>query len=137
MTPREYAKANRHIGEAWEDGKTIEFKIVGRDSWDVWHLKERPCFDATDWQWRIKPEPPQPKYRVWEPHEVPVGAVMRPRNERDHRWIISGCSRNSGTLAFGQAGERTLNEFLTRDYEYKWPHEPETAWRPCGVEVKE
>ncbi len=138
MSPREYAKANRHIGEAWEDGKTVQFRRVGMGKdWHDYEDRERPIFLAQEYEWRIKPEPPQPKFRAWKPEEVPVGAVIRPRNERGHSWIISGYSINNGTIAIGQASERTVNEFLTRDYEYKWPHEDDTKWRPCGVEVKE
>lgn len=133
MTPREYARQNRHIGEAWEDGKTVQHRHIRGDLWKDWELKERPSFWDPEREWRIKPEPPQPKYRVWKPEEVPVGAVIRPRNERGHSWIIAGYSCNNGTIAIGQASERTVNEFLTRDFEYKWPHEDDTKWRPCGV----
>lgn len=134
MTPREYARQNRHIGEAWEDGKTIEFKIVGRDSWDVWHLKERPCFDATDWQWRIKPEPPQPKYRPFIHTEVPVGAEVRYKgNQQSCRQLIVSSQEHG---MFG-CGSKCSYPALLETKEWKWPHEPATAWRPCGVEVKE
>ena len=134
MTPREYAKANRHIGEAWEDGKTIEFKRPEAEHWRYWDLKTRPCFDATNWQWRIKPEPPQPKFRPFTHTEIPVGAVLRYKNNQQSVRFVIISSQEHGM--FGYNTHCSYNELLG-GCEYKWPHEDDTKWRPCGVEVKE
>lgn len=53
MTQREYAKANRHIGEAWEDGKTVQFSPFGHP-WSDWDSSYRPTFADPDVKWRIK-----------------------------------------------------------------------------------
>jgi hypothetical protein len=131
MTPREYAKANREVGNAWEDGKTIQYN-TDREYWQDYFGDLRPNFANRCIQWRIKPEPPQPKYRPFIHTEVPVGAEVRYKNnEQSVRFLII---TNTETAMFGYNTHCSYNELL-RDSEYKWPHEPETAWRPCGVEV--
>lgn len=132
MTPREYAKANREVGNAWEDGNKIEFKRVTDIHWQDWRASNRPSFDNPEWQWRIKPEPPQPKYRPFIHTEVPVGAEVRYKgNQSSVRLLII---TNTETAMFGYNTHCSYNELLGC-MEYKWPHEDETKWRPCGVEV--
>lgn len=134
MTPREYAKANRHIGEAWEDGKTIEYFDDRDNKWIDWTKSMRPVFCASAPRWRIKPEPTAPKFRPWKPEEVPFGAVIRPRKGLKYRALLVHAYSTPDFLT--GSGTKSHNSDLI-DFEYKWPHEPETAWRPCGVEVKE
>jgi hypothetical protein len=136
MTPREYAKQNRHIGEAWEDGKTIQFKCFPDDPWQDWKQDARPAFNVINMQFRIKPEPPKPKYRAWNQEEVPVGAVL---DFPSSRVLIIGCNIH-GDIATADASLAIITTFESSDlvnvkYKWKWPHEPETAWKPCSVEV--
>lgn len=136
MTPREYARQNRHIGEAWEDGNTIQYALPHGNSikWVDWDVSIRPSFDNTRTQWRIKPSPPAPKYRPFIHTEIPVGAEVRYKNNPNSvRLLIIS---NTETDMFGYSTHCSYNELLN-NREWKWPHEPETAWRPCGVEVNE
>jgi hypothetical protein len=136
MTPREYAKANRHIGEAWEEGKDIQFRRPedGINEWVTWLFDFRPPFEKSNTEWRIKPEPPQPKYRCFYTTEIPVGAEARYKDNRSSVRHLLLCNSENGL--WGQ-GTFVSFEDLLNEFEYKWPHEPETKWRPCGVEVKE
>jgi hypothetical protein len=132
MTPREYAKQNRHIGEAWEDGKTIQFKCFPDDPWQDWKTDARPSFNVIELQFRIKPEPPQPKFRQFIHTEVPVGAEVRYKgNQQSCRQIIVSSQEHG---MFG-CGSKCSYPALLETREYKWPHEDDTKWRPCGVEV--
>lgn len=134
MTPREYARQNRHIGEAWEDGKTIQCKNQFVTDWIDWVPDYRPSFKEANTEWRIKPEPPQPKYRPFIHTEIPVGAEVRYKgNQSSIRLLISA---NTETAMFGYNTHCSYNELLGC-YEHKWPYEDDTKWRPCGVEVKE
>lgn len=61
-----------------------------------------------------------PTLRPWRPEEVPVGAVVR-RIGATFKWVLGATDQYSDML-------------VKTDLEWKWPHEPDTAWRPCGVE---
>ena len=132
MTPREYAKQNRHIGEAWEEGKAIQYMSLASNQWDDHTRDTRPSFGNPAVKWRIKPEPPQPKYRPFIHTEVPVGAEVRYKgNQQSCRQLIVSSQEHG---MFG-CGSKCSYPALLETKEWKWPHEPETAWRPCGVEV--
>ena len=133
MTPREYAKQNRHIGEAWEDGKTVQYKTGHFTQWQDWNESVRPSFIDQDIAWRIKPEPPQPKYRDWTYEEMSAGLVLKPIVGPQFQSQIVHVFPNGGVL-LGSGVELEPKE-LREGFLCKWPHEPETAWRPCGVEV--
>lgn len=134
MTPREYAKANRHIGEAWEDGKTIQFRPNKDSKWHDWSVDVRPSFCCPSDQWRIKPEPPQPKFRAWEPDEVPVGCIVSLKHDtaRISKSVLFHCNGVMVWTGFDVLNPNTLNDALKW-----WDHSIDggKTWRPCGVEV--
>jgi hypothetical protein len=137
VSPREYAKANRHIGEAWEDRKDIQFRRPedGINEWVTWLFDFRPPFEKSNTQWRIKPEPPKPKYRDWTYEEMSSGLVLKPIVGPQFQSQIVHVFPNGGVLV-GSGIELEPKE-LREGFLCKWPHEDNTKWRPCGVEVKE
>jgi hypothetical protein len=136
MTSREYAKQNRHIGEAWEDGKTIEYFDDRDNKWIDWTKSMRPVFCASAPRWRIKPEPPQPKYRAWKPEEVPVGCIVSLKHDtaRISKSVLFHCNGVMVWTGFDVLNPNTLDDALKW-----WDHSTDggKTWRPCGVEVKE
>lgn len=142
MTPREYAKQNRHIGEAWEEGKDIQFRRPedGINEWVTWLFDFRPPFEKSNTEWRIKPEPPQPKYRAWKPEEVPAGCWLRRISEPGMFWTPLTVSSHGVVVATAFPGKgielanRDFNDLLRRG---EHSIDGGKTWRPCGVEVKE
>ena len=47
--------------KAWAEGKKIEAKWLS-DKNEEWQYVETPIWDATHWQYRIKPQPKEPQY---------------------------------------------------------------------------
>ncbi len=135
MTPREYAKANRHIGEAWEEGRTIQYN-TDKEYWQDYFGDNRPNFANRCIQWRIKPEPPQPKYRVWKPEEVPVGCIVSLKHDtaRISKSVLFHCNGVMVWTGFDVLNPNTLDDALKW-----WDHSTDggKTWRSCGVEVKE
>jgi hypothetical protein len=137
MTPREHSKALRAVRQAWEDGKEIEFNNKHDESGWLLYKGEAPDWYNKAIEWRVKAEP---KLRPWRTEEVPVGALYRNKNSKNRSLIVAGIDHHRFPIrVIGQlkdteiAGDRLDTAFANR--EWKWPHEPETAWRPCGVEV--
>lgn len=117
MTPKE-TKQMLPIMTAFANGETVE-----HCSQNQWTVVEDPGWGDVPSCYRIKP-----KLRPWKPDEVPVGAIIRAR-EGYKRLVITevnaiGWTAGGLTYAFGE-----LRQFT----EWKWPQEPETAWRPIGV----
>ena len=136
MIPREYAKQNRHIGEAWEDGKTIQH-LNDFDTWTDWSSPYRPQFNNTETRWRIKPEPPKPKFRAWKRDEVPPGCVIRLKADPTY-WVVMtarlGDGIRCGILTPGGC-ETPFENISTNPEEYEYSVDFGKTWRPCGVEV--
>ena len=78
----------------------------------------------------------EPKLRPWKPEEVPVGAVVKYQSTGiGFRRLI--CANISLKIQLGpdsSTGSGHSPEEVLRDYKWKWPHEPESDWKPCGVE---
>lgn len=72
---------------------------------------------------------PKLSLRPWKPEEVPVGAVVRSKGGVARTVIVRQYSNSWAT----DEGVLPLSSF--DGCEWKWPQEPDTAWRPCGVEV--
>jgi hypothetical protein len=111
MTPREYAKQNRHIGEAWEDGKTIEYFDDRDNKWIDWTKSMRPVFCASAPRWRLK-------------HDT----------ARISKSVLFHCNGVMVWTGFDVLNPNTLDDALKW-----WDYSTDggKTWRPCGVEVKE
>ena len=46
--------------KAWAEGKKIEAKWLSDEN-EEWHYVETPIWDATHWEYRIKPQPKEMK----------------------------------------------------------------------------
>lgn len=101
------------------------------------------CLSVDDF--RIKPEPPKPTYRQWTLHEIPVGAVARRKNSCSSRvlQVITaadlyerlGDEETAYAVMRFEDSNNTRADKLLKGWEWKWAHEPDTAWRICGVEI--
>jgi len=77
----------------------------------------------------------------WSPENVPVGAVIRLRGESMVEqslitgvsgWISGFIYHEVVLVHWGPEGSCRLDDVaFWRNHEWKWPHEPSTAWRPC------
>ena len=134
MTPREYAKQNRHIGEAWEDGKIVQHRHIRGDLWKDWELKERPSFWDPEREWRIKPEPPQPKFRPFTHTEIPVGAVMCFNDMFDNGFVILGTNFDGDIQYVGESKLVTVS-LEKAVAACKYSIDFGKTWCHCGVEV--
>jgi len=47
--------------KAWAEGKKIEAKWLSDEN-EEWQYVETPIWDATHWEYRIKPQPKEPQY---------------------------------------------------------------------------
>ena len=47
--------------KAWAEGKKIEAKWLSDEN-EEWQYVETPIWDATHWEYRIKPQPKDPQY---------------------------------------------------------------------------
>jgi len=136
MTPRERSKALRQVREAWEDGKAIEYRYTDSEIWNR-YPSDSPDFHNTALDWRVKAAP---TYRKWLPHEIPVGATLRPKSASAFRTLILGVSRYGEIIRLACGSDKHPQEISREDavictaFEWKWPHEDDNAWRPCGVE---
>lgn len=91
--------------------------------------------------YRVKPEP---KYRPWRLYEIPVGAVARRKHKglnQVPQVIVAADYLNASTkeeqpacaIMHFEDKEHTVAENLLKNWEWKWAHEPDIAWRVCGV----
>lgn len=124
MTPAK-AKALLPIITAFAEGKTVQVFCT-----DAWTDIADAGFHEKPERYRIKPEP---TWRPWKADEIPVGAVVRDKFAHDTRSLLTGTWFNGAEyIPQGQGLSHPVTVFLDK-CEWKWPHEPETAWRPCGV----
>jgi hypothetical protein len=47
--------------KAWADGVEIE-SIYLTNKYDQWHVDDDPCWNNDEYEFRIKPQPKEPKY---------------------------------------------------------------------------
>ena len=101
---------------AWYARKPIQVWSSLRNEWDDVRDLDTITIAISE---LLRPKP-SPKLRPWKPEEVPVGALAVHRQSNNGRFIIQDATTQD---------TRTLcNSWL-----WRWPHEPESANRPCGV----
>jgi len=110
--------------KAHKEGKESEYSKDG----ETWYSLE--CPPVWNFQYNYYRVKPTPKLRPWKPGEVPVGAVIR-HLKSSTCWLIIG--RDETSVAYSQGSVRSSGD-LVQGCEWKWPQEPETAWKRCGVE---
>lgn len=86
MTRQEW-KERLHLIQAFAEGKRVQ-KLLAKGWTD---MDGEPCFDADIKNYRIAQEP---TYRPWKPEEVPVGAVVRHKDNSIVRHVIVACTND-------------------------------------------
>lgn len=127
---REQIKALLPVITAFAEGREIEYRISEEGPWHS-DVNLSLAFDCGSRNYRIKPEP---KRVPWTVATCPVGAAIRAKGGAAIPRVI--IHSNSSTAKTGDAYEYAYGLLFER-FEWKWPHEPESAWRPCSTEVKE
>lgn len=120
--------------QAWIDGKPIQVATIEHpDKWNIL-THEAPHFVGVSFLWRPVPTP---RLRPWTLKEIPVGAVIRQKKEyTESEFLIRAkwmCSIGR-IVAEIDPHTQIYPETLAEQHEWKWPQEPETEWRPCGVQ---
>jgi len=117
------------LKKAHKKGKVIQCANKGIDNWDDC---VKPLWIDT-LQYRIKPEP---KYRSWTAEEVPVGAIIKHKNDTVHRYLILDVDKEGVTVTFRNSLKQfetihIIFNFLGSWHDYSLDHGK--TWLPCGV----
>jgi hypothetical protein len=108
----EQTKEAIKVMQAFVDGKEVQSMYDGK-----WASVTVPRWSWDDTQYRIKPTP---TIRPWTADEVPLGAWMRIKSDREYRFLISNTESFSG------------REHWLEDFEHST--DGGKTWKPCGVE---
>lgn len=114
---------------AWADGKSIQYRQRDQSEWfDI-----EPACTATilSWDWdefeyRVKP---MPKLRPWTEGEVPLGAIIRYKNNSRSIRLLIVCSDEYGLTG---TGSHWPYKVLLENTEHSL--DGGKTWLPCGVE---
>jgi len=94
-----------------------------RRGWAAWKSCEKPLWNWADFNFRVAPKPPEPKYRPWKPEEVPTLATVRPKGKPSNRYAILCVEEERVTVAgLGSYTFQALLEYFTLN-----------DGSPCGV----
>lgn len=119
--------------QAAAEGKTIQYKNKGQDTWLNWDNHWDVCTNGLfSYELRIKP---LPTYRPWKPEEVPVGCWYRSKNTIGYISMILTNGKDSGYCI--------VSDFIINN-SYVYSHEElfnsfehsinnGKTWLPCGV----
>ena len=107
----EQTKEAIRIMQAFVDGKEVEHWY-----YEMWVKIHVPRWDWGNTEYRIKPTP---TFRPWTADEVPLGAWMRMKSDREYRFLISNTESFSG------------REHWLEDFEHST--DGGKTWKECGV----
>ena len=126
---------------AWAQGRIVEVMGPGFMEWapvikvggggGEWLTGVFTVSDGR-YRFRLAPEPPAKKWRPWTAEEVPVGAQVRYKNNKQsiRMLIVSNMEPN----LLGEMSAWTLGDlFCSMEYSI----DNGKTWLPCGVEVTE
>jgi len=108
----EQTKEAIRIMQAFVDGKEVEALSPDKK----WRRTPGPRWGWDDTEYRIKSTP---VLRPWTADEVPLGAWMRMKSDREYRFLISNTESFSG------------REHWLEDFEHST--DGGKTWLPCGV----
>lgn len=109
---REETRAAIEVMQAWLDGKEIQFR---HRPGTTWHDHQSDVGSSWDWkakEFRIKP---QPELRPWTLDEVPMGAVVRPRNGGRRRILLTMAWVGSDGVMVSGDGEHFSADHLLKE----------------------
>jgi hypothetical protein len=108
----EQTKEAIKVMQAFVDGKEVEALSPDKK----WRRTPGPRWDWDNTEYRIKPTP---TFRPWTADEVPLGAQMRMKSDREYRFLISNTESFSG------------REHWLEDFEHST--DGGKTWKECGV----
>ena len=111
MTREQTIEAIR-IMQAYVDGKKVEYEHPN----GIWMLTPTPCWNWNSGEYRIKPTP---VLRPWTTDEVPLGAWVLEKANRERRWLIT------------DVHDQEFRSDLLKLYEHST--DGGKNWLPCGV----
>jgi len=108
---KEQAREAAAVMLAWAEGKQVEYSLRGHDTWEP---NEAPCWSWAGCDYRIKPT-----LRPWTADEVPLGAWVLEKANRERRWLIT------------DVHDQEFRSDLLKLYEHST--DGGKTWLPCGV----
>lgn len=100
------------VMQAYVDGKEVEFKWGSMD----WNSTDKPEWNWSAYDYRIKPTA---TLRPWTADEVPLGAWVLEKANRERRWLIT------------DVHDQEFRSDLLKLYEHST--DGGVTWKPCGV----
>lgn len=107
--------------QAHKDGKKIQAANLHRTCWAD---EPNPSWNFQFYRYR---EAPTPTLRPWKPQEVPVGALLRPK-QGSCVWMIVG--KSDEELCFSQ---KSRCSFIYSMLSHEHSLDNGKTWLPCGV----
>ena len=111
MTREQTIEAIR-IMQAYVDGKKVEYEHPN----GIWMLTPTPCWNWNSGEYRIKPTA---TLRPWTADEVPLGAWILEKANREQRWLIT------------DVHDQEFRSDLLKLYEHSI--DGGKTWSACGV----
>ena len=108
----EQTKEAIRVMQAFADGKEVEFKWGSMD----WNPTDKPEWNWSAYDYRIKRTP---ILRPWTADEVPLGAWVLEKANRERRWLIT------------DVHDQEFRSDLLKLYEHST--DGGKNWLPCGV----
>lgn len=110
---------------AWKRGEEVEYWSIHYEKWCPFssNVPIPPGYTL-----RLKPKPPEPKWRQWNPEEVPVGMGVIRLPGADCWHLIIGVEE--GTLYAGRGFTAGLNYAFNA---LEWRMLGSHRWSKCGV----
>jgi hypothetical protein len=127
----ERAKELLEVITALAQGKEIQYSFKTNPT--VWFESTKVGFNDKSLIYRIKPEP---KFRPWTFDEVPVGAIVRLKDDKNFKSMIISVSILDNTcVALISEHGHFNSKRLSESFEYQ---ENNTTgkfnWLPCGIQ---
>ena len=111
MTREQTIEAIR-VMQAYVDGKKVEYEHPD----GIWMVTTTPCWNWNSGEYRRKPAA---KLRPWTADEVPLGAWVLEKANRERRWMIT------------DVHDQEFRSDLLKLYEHST--DGGKNWLPCGV----
>jgi hypothetical protein len=109
----EQTKEAIRVMQAFVDGKEVQFRDVGIETW---YTLKSYRWNWQDCEYRIKPTP---VLRPWTADEVPLGAWMMNVSKQDYRWLIETSGDENMRKGWLVCNKHSTDKGVT--------------WLPCGV----
>ena len=116
----EQIQSNLKAFEAAMRGKKTQF-------WNVGDWQDKPSLDTQYATCSIYRPKPEPKIRPWKQEEVPVGALLKRKGEKETFLIVEAIHND---VRFGQKCRQLYSNLISN---YVHSIDQGKTWQPCGV----